>query len=307
MAHFDPDGSIGPHAQRQVAALASSVDDLVVVSTSDLTAGAREFLGSQARVIERPNVGYDFLSYKVGLESADLSAYDEVTICNDSYVGPLTDYAVIFDRMSSKQVDFWGLTETDRVSHHVQSFFITFRPRVLASREFGVFWSEVVPLSSRYKVIRRYEVGLSRRLYAAGFTSAPFFVESDEDRRMARRRVRWWALRRSGVPTTRAAVAQLRERSREPWNPSLGLADRALDAGRLPYVKIDTLRYDPYDLGADRLMNLCEQRFPEAFSGVRDFLQATAHHYPQRPNERLPELPRALRPARRFVEYRSFG
>jgi hypothetical protein len=307
MAHFDPDGSLGPHAQRQVAALAASVDDLVVVSTSNLTAAAREFLGSQARLIERPNVGYDFLSYKVGLESADLSAYDEVTICNDSYVGPLTDYAVIFDQMSSKQVDFWGLTETDRVSHHVQSFFITFRPRVLSSTEFGVFWSEVVPLSSRYKVIRRYEVGLSRRLYAAGFTSAPFFVESDEDRRMARRRVRWWALRRSGVPTTRAAVAQLRERSREPWNPSLGLADRALDAGRLPYVKIDTLRYDPYDLGADRLLTLCEQRFPGAFGGVRDFLQATAHHYPQRPNERLPELPRALRPARRFVEYRSVG
>jgi rhamnosyltransferase len=304
MAHFDPDGSVGPHVKRQVAALAAAVDDLVVVSTADLTAGAREFLGSHARLIERPNVGYDFLSYKVGLESADLTAYDEVTICNDSYVGPLTDYPAIFDRMSTQQVDFWGLTETDRVSHHVQSFFITFRPPVLASSEFGRFWSEMVPLSRRYKVIRRYEVGLSRRLYRAGFTSAPFFVETDDDRRMARRRVRWWALRRSGLPTTPAAAALLRTRAREPWNPSLGLADRALDAGRLPYVKIDTLRYDPYDLGADKLLTLCEQRFPDAFSGVRDFLQATAHHYPPRPNEQLVRLPRALRPARRFVEYR---
>jgi hypothetical protein len=304
MAHFDPDGSVGPHVQRQVTALAAAVDDLVVVTTADLTSNAREFLGRQARLIERPNVGYDFLSYKVGLESTDLKAYDEVTICNDSYVGPLTDYASIFDRMSSKKVDFWGLTETDRVHHHVQSFFITFRPRVLGSRQFDQFWSEMVPLSSRYKVIRRYEVGLSRRLYTAGFTSAPYFVESEVDKRMARRRVRWWALRRSGLPTTPEEMALLRKRSRDTWNPSAGLADRALDDGRLPYVKIDTLRYDPYDLNADRLLTLCEERFPDAFSGVRGFLQATARHYPPRPNEVLTGLPRALRPARRFVQYR---
>jgi lipopolysaccharide biosynthesis protein len=307
MAHFDHDGRLGPHTRRQVAALAAAVDDLLVVTTADLTSGAREFLGSHARVIERPNVGYDFLSYKVGLESADLSAYDEVTVCNDSYVGPLTDYALIFDHMSSSKVDFWGLTETDRVSHHVQSFFITFRPTVVASEEFGRFWSEMVPLSHRYKVIRRYEVGLSRRLYGAGFTSAPYFVETDEDRKMARRRVRWWALRRTGVPTTPSDVALLRKRSRVAWNPSLALADRALDAGRLPYVKIDTLRYDSYDLGADRLLTLCEQRFPDAFSGVREFLQTTSHHYPPRPNERLASLPRVLRPARRLVEYRPVG
>ena len=304
MAHYDPDGSVGPHVQRQVAALAAAVDDLVVVTTAELTAGAREFLTSHAHLIERDNVGYDFFSYKVALESADLSAYDEVTVCNDSYVGPLTDYSVIFDRMSSKPVDFWGLTETDRVSHHVQSFFVTFRPRVIASEEFRLFWSEMKPLSRRYRVIRRYEVGLSRRLYDAGFTSAPFFVESDADKRMARRRVRWWALRRCGIPTTRDGVALLRKRAREPWNPSLGLADRALDDGRLPYVKIDTLRYDPYDLGADRLLTLCEERFPHAFSGVRDFLESTAHHYPPRPNEQLKGLPRTLRPARRLVAYR---
>ncbi len=304
MAHFDPDGSVGPHVQRQVAALAAAVDDLVVVTTADLTTEARELLSSHARVIERPNVGYDFLSYKVGLSAVDLSAYDEVTVCNDSYVGPLTDYGVIYDRMSSQHVDFWGLTETDRVSHHVQSFFVTFRPVVVASEEFRRFWSEMKPLSSRYKVIRRYEVGLSRRLYGAGFTSAPFFVESDADQRMARRRVRWWALRRTGIPTTRDSAALLRKRAREPWNPSLGLADRALAAGRLPYVKIDTLRYDPYDLGADRLLTLCEERFPHAFSGVRQFLESTAHHYPPRPNEQLKDLPRTLRPARRLVAYR---
>lgn len=305
MAHFDPDGSVlRPHVQRQIEALAEAVDDLVVVTTADLTVAAHASLARSARVIERRNYGYDFFSYKVGLEAVDVSRYDEVTVCNDSYIGPLTSYQAIFDRMSGRDVDFWGLSETDRVSHHVQSFFVTFRPPVLASDTFREFWSEMTPLSRRYKVIRRYEVGLSTALYNAGFRSAPYFVESADDRRAGRRRVRWWALRRSGLPTTRKAASDLRQHAREPWNPSIGLADRALDNGRLPYVKVDTLRYDPYDLGADRLLSYCEEQFPHEFSGVRDYLRETAHFYPRRRSEHLRELPHALRPVRPLVRYR---
>ena len=87
MAQFDPRGTLGPHVRRQVEALAGAVDELVVVSTSELTGEARQFLAGAARLIERENTGYDFLSYKAGLDASDLERYDEVTITNDSYVG----------------------------------------------------------------------------------------------------------------------------------------------------------------------------------------------------------------------------
>ena len=66
---------------------------------------------------------------------------------------------------------------------------------------------------------------------------------------------------------TRAEVREWRERANEPWNPARSLADRVLDDARLPYVKIDTLRYDPYNLDAERLLELCERRFPQRFDG----------------------------------------
>lgn len=303
MAQFDPRGALGPHVRRQVEALAGAVDDLIVVSTSRLTDGARSFLTRHARLLERENVGYDFLSYRAGLESVDLEAYDEVTVCNDSYVGPLVDYPTVFETMAGRPADFWGLSETDRIKHHVQSFFVTFRPSATTSAAFRDFWSGTEVLADRSAVIRRYEVGMSRRLYRAGLTSDAWFAETDDDRRLARRRVRWWALRRTGIPTGRASAALLRSRSAVPWNPSIALADRALDQGRLPYVKIDTLRYDPYGLGADRLLDLCEQRFPEAFEGVRGYLADTAASYPPRPAEVLLPVPVPARPLRRFVEY----
>ncbi len=150
----------------------------------------------------------------------------------------------------------------------------------------------------------KHEVGLSGGLHGAGFRSGSYFQETDADKRLARRRVRWWAAHRPGITRSREGLEKLRVRAREPWNPSAALADRALDRGRLPYVKLDTLRFDPYGLGADKLLTYCEQQLPEAFAGVREFLQETAVFYPPRPTEALRPTPPALVPLRRQVEYR---
>jgi hypothetical protein len=206
--------------------------------------------------------------------------------------------------MADQPVDFWGLTRTDRVAPHVQSFFVAFRPWVIGSATFRRFWPGLDPLSTRRQVIMQHEVGLSGGLHCAGFRSGSYFRETDSDRRLARRRVRWWAAHRPGLTRTRAGLDTFRDRAREPWNPSAALADRALDGGRLPYVKLDTLRFDPYGLGADKLLTYCEEQLPDAFAGVREFIEDTAVFYPPRPTEKLRPTPPALVPLRRQVEYR---
>ena len=220
-------------------------------------------------MVERANYGYDFFSYKVGLDAAgDLSAYDEVVVCNDTYVFALDSYDPVFEGMADRPCDFWGLTAAERVAPHIQSFFIAFRPWVVASHAFSTFWEEMEPISKRRQVIRRYEVGhvapaLRSRLPAPTPTSS--------------RPPRTGGSPASGCaggpptgrhfPRTRAEVREWRERANEPWNPARSLADRVLDNARLPYVKIDTLRYDPYNLDATRLLELCERRFPQRFDG----------------------------------------
>lgn len=304
LAHYDHRGGLGPHVRRQVESVAAAVDRLLVVSAADLTDESRAWLKGHAELTERPNYGYDFTSYQVGLHRAgDLSAYDEVVICNDTYI-PVKPYTDIFAAMAVMPVDFWGLTRTERVAPHVQSFFVAFRPWVVASTTFRRFWTGLEPLSTRRQVIMQHEVGLSGGLHGAGFRSGAYFRETDADRRLARRRVRWWAMHRQGADRNREGLEKRREWAREPWNPSAALADRALDDGRLPYVKLDTLRYDPYGLGADKLLTYCEQQLPESFAGVRAFMDDTAAYYPPRPTEKLRPTPPALLPLRRQVEYR---
>jgi rhamnosyltransferase len=303
MAHFEPRGRLAPHTRRQVEALADAVDDLVVVTTADLQDPTRTWLSARARLIERSNSGYDFFSYKVGLDASDLGAYDEVVVCNDSYVGPLTSYDEVLATMAARPVDFWGLTTNRRLTPHVQSFFVAFRSWTVASAAFTGFWADLEPLSDRMKVINRYEIGMSKVLHDAGLVSASYFEETGADERLGRLRVLWWWAHRHDLPRTRVQLDAYRRQAAAGWNPAAGMADRALDGGRLPYVKLDTLRYDPYALDAAHLLDLCEQRFPDAFDGVRAYLQETAPLYPRRAAETLRPTPLALRPLRSRVRY----
>ena len=304
MAHYDPRGQVAPHVRRHVQSLAEAVDELVIVSTAVLDDAAKSFLSGHGRLIHRPNYGYDFFSYKTGLESSRLTGHDEVVVCNDTYIGPLVDYTEIFDAMADRPADFWGLSASMRVHPHVQSFFVAFRPWLVESQAFRGFWERMSPVSDRAKVIAAYEVGLTRALADAGFRWTSYFTENAADRVLAQRRVAWWSLHRLPPPRSRLDLAWLAERSKDPWNPAIALADVALDGGRLPYVKIDTLRYDPYGLGAERLLRLCEERFPAEFDGVRDYLDATAPLAGARPDTELRATPLGMRPLRRLVEYR---
>ncbi|MGO2113212.1 MAG: hypothetical protein ACTH31_16535, partial [Pseudoclavibacter sp.] len=69
------------------------------------------------------------------------------------------------------------------------------------------------------------------------------------------------------------------------FNPAAALADRFLIDDRLPLLKFDTLRFDPYELGARRLLAEAERRMPRLMSGVREFIDATRDRYPFRAGE----------------------
>lgn len=304
LAHFDPDGRVAPHVRRQVDAWLALPAKLVVVSTAQLRDEDREWLAARVLLVERENVGYDFLSYQRGLQAdGDLTGYDEVVLCNDSFVGPLRPYAEIFDRMAGRAVDFWGITRSDRRKRHLQSYFMVFRRQVVVSAAFADFWDNLVPLANRGQVIRRYEVGLSRTLARAGFRFAGYFRENRAERRRARMRVAWWVLHRRPVGDG-SRWARFWKDAREPWNPTYALADSALDGARLPLVKLDTLRHDPYGLNAGRLLGLCEQAHPTEFDGVREFLERTGPYYPTRKGEELLPTPRWFRRSGEIVAYR---
>lgn len=285
MAHFDPDAQLADHVRRLVDQLAEMCSRVVLVTTSGIGPDGAAWAAErpELEVVQRPNVGHDFMSYRLGLEVAQVDGSSEVVICNDSFVGITVPLASVWQRMARRRCDFWGITRSTEISPHVQSYFVVFRPGVTASPDFHAFWDAVEVLPDKKDVIHSYEVGLSRRLLAAGFEASSYYSPTARDvwealvRNLWRRQPQTLA---GGPFAGRRRVArQFLGDRRDHWNPTIFLADRVL-TGRLPLVKLQVFREDPAQLGASRLLTECEARFPELFSGVRSHLERTAKFYP---------------------------
>jgi rhamnosyltransferase len=276
-AHFDPDGLVAPHVTRHLEALSTVCDRITVVSTAALTPEGRRTLREHGELLERPNEGYDFGSWQAGvLDSVHWARPPRLIIANDSTVGPLRPLARMLDEMSDTDADVWGAALSEEYGTHLQSFFLVCDPRVVGGPYFRAFWESIQPLDRRWFVIHRYELGLSRMLLAAGYRLRGYFTPSPDERVLcdARRAEAQAAL----DPPRRRRMGSVDE-VRVGSNPMLGLWDRALPEGRLPFVKLEFLRDDPYHLGAEQAVARCETAFPKHFDGVREYLARTREAY----------------------------
>jgi hypothetical protein len=315
LAHFNALGELAPHVRRQLDMLAKSFDRVIVSSTSGFTPTARAEVTARAELVERSNLGQDFGSWHEVLETHALGRdYDELLITNDSYVSATDDLEPVIAEMGRRPVEAWGLTKTWRHAEHIQSYFVFFSQPVLRSQAFTRFWSDFRPARDRTSAIMTQEIGLSRTLREAGFALGSYFEPTVAERRLANRRGVHWLIRRRRAFPSRFHGFGDHFRIRHANDPmesnnlnwATDFADFVFDRARYPVVKFDTLRYDPHWLGSERLLSLCEDTFPEAFAGVREYMRLTAHVYPGRPFEN--DGPAKLDPLmRRAVGYRRQG
>lgn len=144
---------------------------ITFVSTSKLPEEAKKTLiDKNIKVIERENVGYDFYSYKVGIENGYTDEISSVLICNDSVFGPLYDINKIYDNMKNSKDDIVGISDTFERSYHLQSYFILFKQSAIMNPSFKRFWKSVEVLSGRDEVIEKYELGMSKYFLDKGLT-----------------------------------------------------------------------------------------------------------------------------------------
>lgn len=294
VAHYDARGEVASHVLRQVTDLARSFDRVIVATTSSLVPAARDALAAHAEVLERANIGQDFGSWHDGLLQSDFAAdFDELLLTNDSYV-QVASVGDVLAEMATRPVEMWGITKTMRRGEHIQSYFLYFTEPALRSRAFDAFWSGFRPAADRKQAIALQEIGISTRMREAGFQLGSYFEPNHAEQvRAARRGAHWLRRRRHAFPAKFLDMADSDfdySRRRDPaesrhLNPASVYADSVFDHERYPIVKFDTLRYDPYWLGSDALLTWCEERYPDAFEGVRAYIERTAAFYPSRPYE----------------------
>ena len=127
---------------------------------------------------------YDFGSYKRGYGLAAqlglLELHDQLILCNDSCFGPIATFRAMFASMTEADCDFWGVTESHRHVHHLQSYFLCLSQAVFRHAVFADFLSGVKQEESVTDVVLNYEVRLTERLEQAGFRPGVFVGERPE-------------------------------------------------------------------------------------------------------------------------------
>lgn len=263
-AHHDRDGMLDPHVVESLRRYRPLMDHVTVVSTSlrHLPLEARPFVD---RFLARDNVGYDFCSWRAGLEALQpRDRFDEIICANDSVYGPLFDVASAFDDPRVAPADLWGMCLSEqgtkrrgrRACPHVQSWWFAMRKSLLSSTAFPAFWSAVEPLATKDDIVDRYEIGMSEHFARAGFRIAGLYDASTAGP------VTWRELLPNLSPwhPTRSR-RHLRKARRVPHNPSELVWKRLLDAG-VPFVKVGLFRVNHYGLDLPHVLAGLEAAVP---------------------------------------------
>ncbi len=152
----------------------------VVISNAPLSERDRaEVARRAAKVIERPNVGYDFGAYREGIRFLDRIGHspDRLILMNDSTWFPLREGDDTLARMEASGADMVGHiykveASEKRGRDHVESHLWMFNSRTLSNPVFAEFWRRYLMANSRESTVARGEKGLSQALMKAGLSVA---------------------------------------------------------------------------------------------------------------------------------------
>ena len=241
VAHFDAQGGVAAHVIEMLECVASVFDRVLLVSTSPVGA-ARARLPANAESIERPNIGYDFYSYRVGL--AAIGDADVVLLANTSIavLDPVI-FAAALRRLveAAREGGAVAVTRSRQFAEHLQSYMLALGRPVLESSWFQEFVGDIEPLGDKMQVVQLYEIGLSTLLAEHGVNlNALFSASADKENAAQAAWNRWRRDNGSLLQTLRARPWA----TADQYNPIQFHAREV--AERFGFIKIEVLRDNPH-------------------------------------------------------------
>ncbi len=170
VAHFDLEGCIKADLVHFVNLLAQTYQNIVFVSTN-LNSEAKAQLNPAIHIIIRDNIGYDFYSYKVGLDYLrENKNIFTIFLMNSSFcILEPAKLATTFFAVDYSTIDLLGLTTSRELAYHAQSFLFRINHSLYTSSYFETWWKKMKPLNNRDEVIKNYEIGISQYCIDNGF------------------------------------------------------------------------------------------------------------------------------------------
>lgn len=143
---YDAEGIVDEYIFYFLEELRKVATEIIIVSNGAIQEkSAKQKLQQFAeKVVIRDNVGFDGGAYKDiilnHIGKLNLEIYDELILCNDTCYGPFVCMTEVFNRMESKDSDFWGLHIWDEgYTYWMNSCFVVLKKRILSDDLFYNF------------------------------------------------------------------------------------------------------------------------------------------------------------------------
>lgn len=246
VAHFDPSDRVDPTVVEMLRCLEQVFDRAFFVSTSAVDPSALSSL-NKTETIERPNIGYDFYSYRVGLERVWREGdTDQVLLLNTSIL--VLDPAKFTDalrRMSelAQTHDAVGATLSRQFAEHLQSYMLLFGRALVDAPWFRDFVNAIEPLGDKMEIVRRYELGLTALLKDRRARMTTLFAPGPEQVKSAKAA---WLRWRKAYGETWQGLRPRTASAADQYNP---VQFHAEDIARsLGFIKAEVMRDNPHGI-----------------------------------------------------------
>ncbi|MDT5181711.1 MAG: hypothetical protein QOJ95_5909 [Mycobacterium sp.] len=262
-AHFDPQGIVDPYVAYYLDALHRVGATIVFVSgsphlTPESVESIRDFC---AGIYTRETLSLDFGSWHLAWKILEqrgwsLDQFDRFALANDSVYGPLFPLEEMWTSLEG--ADMYGAVESLEFGRHLQSFFLVGELNERTREFLQSFWCDFQYIASKTRLIRRYEIGMSKRARAAGLTMKPYASVSAIQETFAKSTSHQWSKKFSGAP----------------FNSTLYYWDGLIEYLRFPFLKtVLPRRNEPRHHAMKNLREFIEQHTTYPFELIGSNLE----------------------------------
>lgn len=190
---YDRRGDVGDYITLALTALRQHAERIFVVVNGSLTdLGRAKLSGVADEILVRPNSGFDIGAHRDALAHIGprLAEFDEIILANDTWYAPIRPFGPVFERMDSRAVHFWGMTEhpeqtpnpftgTGTMARHLQSFWVAVRRTMFLANEWEEYWAQLPEITTYNEAILLHEAVFTQHFEARGFTADVAFPARD--------------------------------------------------------------------------------------------------------------------------------
>jgi lipopolysaccharide biosynthesis protein len=280
-AHFDLRDVVDPYVIHYCRELHRLGNTIIFVSGSpNLSAASVAPLRSLcAGIYTRRTLSLDFGSWHMAWNILhqhgwSLTDFDRLVLANDSVYGPLFPLEEMWDSFDG--ADMYGCIESGEVKPHLQSFFLAFDLNSRTRPFLDDFWQDFRYIVDKWRLVKKYEIGLSTRARRAGLRIKPYVSVGDVRRTLALAPHHQWREKLAGPPT----------------NYPMYFYDGLIEHLRFPFLKtsLPRCRFPQHD-SLDHLREFIEDRTSYPYGLIQAHLNRVALTVPEAPAARVNYVP----------------